>query len=251
VRKCIVLNTLKLTSNKQRIFNDVFSQYLHVLNETLKALPNAGSSTALHHLTYRSIRETSFLPSDLVQEARKDVWAKRKTVREGFRRCSIRLNRHWFRYVKSGRGKPLFKITYAPRKSFLIPVRTDWQFERFNRFLGDGWAFGNVSLLRNGRVAVVLEKKFSVPENSGHFIVGVDVGSTTLATVTVYDAEKGRVAKQLYMGRGVAIQQRRFQDRRSRLQSHADNGSAKARKYLKKLKHKQRNYVGTRSGQVA
>jgi transposase len=81
VRKCIVLNTLKLTSNKQRIFDGFFSEYLRVLNETLKRLPDAKSSTQLHHLTYNSIRENSFLPSDLVQEARKDVWAKRKINR--------------------------------------------------------------------------------------------------------------------------------------------------------------------------
>jgi IS605 OrfB family transposase len=251
LRKCILLNTLKLTSNKQRIFNGIFSEYLRVLNETLKSLPNAGSSTELHHLTYLNVRKTSFLPSDIVQEARKDVWAKRKTVKEGFRWCSIRLNQRWFRYVKSKRGNPCFKVTYAPGKSFVVPIKIDGQLERFNRFLCNGWTFRNISLLRGGRIVVVLEKKFPAPENARRFVVGVDVGSTTLAAVTVYDSKNGRVAKQLYLGRDVARKQRQFQERRSRLQAHADRGSRKARKYLKKLRHKQRNYVKTRSGQVA
>ena len=246
-----MLNILKLTANKQRILNNIFSEYLRVLNETLRSLPNAKSSTELHHLTYHDIRKTSFLPSDVVQEARKDVWAKRETVKDGFKRCSIRLNQRWFRYVKSERGNPLFKITYVPAKSFVVPVRIDEQLERFNRFLDDGWAFRNISLLKDGRIVVVLEKKFPAPENSRRFVVGVDVGSTTLAAVTVYDAEKGRVAKQLYLGRDVARKQRRFLELRSKLQAHADNGSPKARKYLKRLRHKQRDYVKTRSGQVA
>ena len=245
-----MLNILKLTANKQRIFNNIFSEYLRVLNETLKSLPEAGSSTQLHHLTYNRIRETSFLPSDLVQEARKDVWGKRKTVKE-FKRCSIRLNPRWFRYVKSERGNPLFKVTYEPGKSFVIPVKIDGQLECFNGFVDDGWAFRNVSLLQDGRVAVVFEKEYPAPENNKRFVVGVDVGSTTLAAVTVYDSEKGRVAKQLYLGRDVARKQRLFQERRSSLQAHADNGSGKAKRYLKRLRHKQRDYVKTRSGQVA
>ena len=246
-----MLNALKLTANKQKIFNGIFSEYLRILNETLKSLPNAGSSTQLHHLTYNRIRETSFLPSDVVQEARKDVWAKRKTVKEGFRRCSIRFNQRWFRYVKSERGNPLFRITYAPSKSFMVPVRVDGQLERFNRFAGEWWSFRNISLLRDGRIVVVLEKEFPAPADDKRFVVGVDVGSTTLAAVTVYDSVKGKVAKQLYLGRDVAIKQRRFQDRRGRLQAHADCGSGKAKKYLKKLRRKEHNYVTTRSGQVA
>jgi len=244
-----VLNTLKLTTNKQGIFNGIFSEYLRILNETLKSLPNAASSTQLHHLTYRHLRETSFLPSDLVQEARKDVWAKRKTIKE-FKRCSIRLNPRWFRYVQSERGSPIVKVTYTPGKSLAVPVRIDGQLNRFNQFLGEGWTFRSISLLWDGRIAVVLAKVFPAANNNTRFVLGMDVGSTTLAAVTVYDSEKGKVVKQLYLGRDVAIRQRQFEDRRSKLQSYAGNGSGKAKKYLKKLKFKEHNYVTTRSGQV-
>ena len=40
-------------------------------------------------------------------------------------------------------------------------------------------------------------------------------------------------------------------ERKGELQSHADKGSRKAKKYLKKIEHKQRDYVKTRSGQIA
>lgn len=245
-----MLNTLELTSKKQKIFDALFAEYLRVLNETLKYLPDAKSSTQLHHLTYSSIRKTSFLPSDIVQEARKDVWVRRKTIKGNFKRCSIRLNKRWFKFVMSERGNPCFKVTYSPRKSFVIPIRLDGQLERFNSFLNDGWNFDNVSLLNDGRIAVVLEKEFPEPENNRRFVVGVDVGSSTLAAVTVFDTETSKVVKQLYFGRDVAQRQRKYSERRRKLQSRADKGSEKAKRYLNKLKHKQRNFVRTRSGQV-
>ncbi len=103
----------------------------------------------------------------------------------------------------------------------------------------------------NGKIAVSIEKEFSEPANERRYIVGVDIGSSTLAAVTVLDSQSGKVVKQLYFGRDVAVRQMKYEERRAKLQSHADKGSEKANKYLKRLKHKQRNFVKTRSGQVA
>ena len=250
MRKCLLLNTVKLTPKKQDLFDSFFDEYLHALNKTLKYLVDAKSSTQLHHLTYFSTRETSFLPSDIVQEARKDAWARRKTIKDEFKSCCIRLNKRWFKIVKSKRGNPCFKITYSPHKTFTIPVKLDNQFERFKSFLDTGWNFSNISLLSNSRIAVVLENNFSKPDNNRRFVVGVDVGSSTLAAVTVFDTKTSKVEKQLYFGRDVARKQRRYIEQRKRLQSHADRGSGKAKKYLRKLEHKQKNFVKTRSGQT-
>jgi len=250
LRKCILLNSVKLTSRKQEIFDSFFAEYLRVLNETLKHLSDAKSSTHLHHLTYSNMRETSFLPSDVVQEARKDVWARRKTINDGFKRCSIRINKRWFKLVISERDNPCFKITYSPHKFFVVPIRLDNQLDRFNTFLEDGWSFKNISLLRDGKIAVVLEKEFPDPVNGRRFVIGVDVGSSTLAAVTILDAKTSKVEKQLYFGRDVAQKQRKYLERRRKLQSYTDKGFGKAKKYLKRLKHKQENFVKTRSGQV-
>lgn len=246
-----MLNTLPLTPKKQEILNVFFSEYLRVLNKTLEQLPNANSSNRLHHLTYSNIRSSSFLSSDVVQEARKDVWAKRKTVKNGFKHCSIRLNKRWFRLVESTRGNPIVKVTYSASKTFAIPLRLDRGLQRFNSFIEEGWNIKAVSLLKDSRISMVLEKKFPKPVDDKRFVVGVDVGSSTLAAVTVFDSETSRVEKQLYFGRDVAEKQRRFFERRRKLQSYADNGSGKARKYLWKLKHKQRNFVKNRSGEVS
>ena len=254
VRKCIVLNKRKLTSIKKNLLYSLFSEYLRALDNTSLQLPNADSSADLHHLTYSNICKTSFLPSDIIQEARKDVWKGRKDIMSKgceFRKCSVRLNKRWFKYIRSERGNPCFKITYSPRKSFVIPVATDNQFERFTSFLNDGWTFDNISLLQDGRISVVLEKEFEKPETNQRYVLGIDIGSATLAAVSVFDTQTSKVVKQLYFGRDVAIQQRRYLKRRAYLKSLSDKGSHKARQSLRKLKRKQRNFVNTRSGQIS
>ncbi|MBI5347318.1 MAG: IS200/IS605 family element transposase accessory protein TnpB [Candidatus Aenigmarchaeota archaeon] len=258
MRKCVVLNNMDLTSRKSNILDSLFSEYLRAIDAHCLHLPDADSSIDLHHLTYSSIRKTSFLPSDIVQEARKDAWKNRKGIEQSgyngnfeFKKCSIRLNKRWFKYVKSERGNPCFKITYSPRKSFVIPVETDRQFERFQTFLGDGWTFDNISLLSDSRISVVLEKNFEKSETEKRFVIGVDIGSSTLAAATVFDIQTSKVVRQLYFGRDVAKRQRRFIKRRAYLKSLADKGSHRARKSLQRLKVMQRNFVKTRSGQIA
>ncbi|MGC8899553.1 MAG: zinc ribbon domain-containing protein, partial [Candidatus Micrarchaeia archaeon] len=67
----------------------------------------------------------------------------------------------------------------------------------------------------------------------------------------IFDRYKKKVVKQLYFGRDVAVRQRRYTERRAVLQSLADKGSERAKRALRKLKNKQRNFVKTRSGQIA
>jgi len=256
VRKCIVLNNLELTSKKARILNDFVSEYKKVLCKHFLQSPLANSSVDLHGLTYSGIRKTSLLPSDIVQEARKDAWKLEQVLeRNGFRgininRVSVRLNKRWFRFVETKRKNPCFKITYAKGKTFTIPIRTDNGFERFNRLLGEKWQFTNISLLKSGRIVVVLEQPIAETTNKP-IIVGLDIGSEPLASATVFNSNKHKIIKQLYFGQDISHRQRRFEARRTKLESLADKGSHKARQSLRRMSRKQSNFVKTRSGQVA
>ncbi|MBI3412576.1 MAG: IS200/IS605 family element transposase accessory protein TnpB [Candidatus Aenigmarchaeota archaeon] len=104
--------------------------------------------------------------------------------------------------------------------------------------------------MKNGRIAVILEKGFAKPDTDKRYVVGIDVGSSTLAAVTVFDAQTSKVARQLYFGRDVAIRQRRYSERRAHLKSLADKGSHRASQHLERLKRKQSDFVKTRSGQI-
>ena len=256
VRKCIVLNGLNLTSCKARILHDFVNEYKKVLCQHFLHSPLANSSNELHDLTYSGIRKTSFLPSDVVQEARKDAWKLEQVLeRNGFKginikQVSVRLNKRWFKFVKTQRGKPCFKITYTKGKTFTIPIRTDDGFERFDKLLGENWQFSNISVLASGKIAVILEQPI-VHVTDKPIVIGIDVGSDPLASVTVFDSEKSKIVKQLYFGNDISHRQRRFDERRAGLKRLADKGSHRARQSLRILKKKQSDFVKTRSGQVA
>lgn len=251
MRKTILLNCLPLTGKKKAILDSLFPEYLRVLNLTLEQLPNAHSNTELHHLTYSNIKNTSFFTCKIIVEARKDVWAHRKTIKNGFKKCSIRLDAQSFRFFTTERGTPCFKITYSPRKSIVIPIKTDNAFNLFGKYISDEWEIKSISLLENGQIAVSIKKDYPKQTNDKRYAIGVDIGSDTLAAITILDTKTGKTIKQLYFGRDIAVKQRKYSERRSILQSYADKGSKKAKKVLERLKHKQANFVKTRSGQVA
>ena len=251
MKKTIVLNIVELTPKKLKILRNFFFEYLRVSNIILEKLQDAKSQNQLHYLTYYEVRKNSFLPSDIIEEARKDVWAKRKRIKGKIKSCSIRLNSRWFKLIETKRENPCFKITYAPEESFVIPIRKDKQLQRFNSFLSGGWTFSCISLLKDGRIAVHIKKDFEKSEINQRYVIGIDIGSSTLAAITIFDTKTSKIIKQLYFGRDVAIRQERYSKRRAKLQSLTDRGSERAKKSLKRLRNKQVNYVKTRSGQIA
>ena len=249
--KSLSINLQPLTKKKRNILDSVFAEYLRVLNCTLAKLPEAKSSVELHHLTYSDIKKTSFLLADTIEDARKDVWAKRKTIKGKFKRSGgIRFNKRHFKYASTLRKTPIFRITYAPHKRIALPIRKDGAYRRFESFLSKGWEINSIMLLKD-RIIVQVKKEFNTAPTYGRYVLGIDIGSKTLAAITIYDTKKLKTIKQLYFGRDIAERQRKFEIRRSKLRSYADKGSEKAKKYLRRLEEKQRNFVKTRSGQIA
>jgi len=137
----------------------------------------------------------------------------------------------------TARGTPSFKVTYSPCKQFVIPISIDGSYKRFEQELKAGWNIKAISLL-NGKIAVSIEKDYPEVTDNRRNIVGIDVGSSTLAAVTVYDTRRARVIKQLYLGR---------ESMKLELQSL----EVMRIKVLRRLKHKQANFIKTRSGQIA
>lgn len=256
--KTIILNNLELTKHKKLILDDFRNRYIKAVAYTCAHLPIADTSTQLHHLTYYKIRQSYSLMSNTVQEARKDIWKlhtileqKHYTCKFKFDNCTIRFSKKYFKYINTSRSNPCISITYSPKKRMIMPIAKDKQYQRFNSFLNEGWIFDNVSLLASGKIAVVLEKEFTKSEPSHRFVVGVDIGSSTLAAVSVYDKQTGKVVRQLYFGSDIAYRQRIYTQRRAKLRCLADKGSRQAAKSRKRLSGKQRNFNKTRSGQIA
>lgn len=281
VVKCISLNLLPLTKSKKDIL-ETSRQYLLAVNETLSILkqnkpemdkqavlnklrtnlqvfpwgkPEQTGVTKLHHLSYSTIRSKYQLQAQLVQDARRDAWAKRKHRIENFKSVPITYN-----VPRSGgfgtteRGNPVVSISTVNGRT-AIPVKQDGSYRRFQGFLNDGYGFTEFKLTRKSKgkgdnwiVLVSLHKTFEVSETEKSNVIGVDVGTAVLAAVSLII--NGHIAKQLYFGRDVSQVKRDIGVRRSILQSKKA-ASDRARRALRKLRGYEANFTQTRCYQIA
>lgn len=249
----IQLNLLKPSRCKSVVLNCLFESYNLACSDVLEFWKsNIGiTQTALHHATYKDIRAKYKLPADYAISARVTAWNRRKITKK-VKCVPIRLTNKLFRYDTTPRGNPVVAITSFSRKRIIIPIKRDNAFKRFKDIESEGYIFNSLLLLkREGKyiIQTVMQKDIPNPEIRPNTI-GIDIGSANLCALSVKSYD-GRIIKQLYFGRDVAVMQRKISSRRSRLQSKADKGSSKAIKTLRKLKRYQNNFVNTRSWQIA
>ncbi len=249
VVKCVSLNLHLPTRHKKEIL-ETSRQYLNAANDTLAVLKSEKPSSAnkLHHLTYYAIRSKYELQAQLVQDARRDVWAKRKHKIEKFKSIPVTYN-----VPRSGsfgtteRGNPVISISTVSGR-IAIPIKQDGSYTRFQEFLNEKYEFTEFKLMQKGRKWVVhasLCKEFEIIERPN--VVGVDIGTKVLAAVSVLDSS-GHILKQLYFGRDVSQVKRDIGVRRSILQS---KGTDRARRALRKLRGYEADFTKTRCYQIA
>jgi putative transposase len=254
VVKCISLNLLPPTKSKKDIL-ETSRQYLEAANNTLAILRSEKPSSAnkLHRLSYNLIRSKYDLQAQLVQDARRDVWAKRKHKIEMFKTVPVTYN-----VPRSGnfgtteQGNPVISISTVNGRT-AIPIKQDGSYKRFQRFLDEGYKFTEFKLTRtrkgrskNWIILVSLHKTFDVSNNSN--VLGVDVGTKVLAAVSILD--NGHIARQIYFGRDVSQVKRDIGVRRSILQNKSKK-SDRARRALRKLRGYEANFTTTRCYQIA
>ncbi len=248
------MNLLPLTRNKEHILDDFRQKYLKALDLTLKFLTfyQPLTDNELHGISYTSIRKETNLPSQIIQTARREVWSKEKGMFGiTFKKVAVRLTTRDYKFGNTKRNNPIFAVTMIKGERFALPVRKDGGWQRFDGFLKEGYSFKSIMLLeKNGSwvIQAVLKKDFPEPIR-GKSVLGVDVGSATLATISV--VQKGRILRQLYLGREVCHKQRQISERRGKLQSLADRGSHRAKQSLTKLSSYETNYTRTECSKTA
>jgi IS605 OrfB family transposase len=252
VFKSVELDLLPLTKLKREELSSLFSEYTSAANEILSTLKSdrPSSEAKLHHLTYARIRGRSRLPAQLVCAARLDAWAKRGYSISRFKHLPISFNVPRSGSLKqSRRGNPMLVVASLNGRLGL-PVARDGAWRRFNGLLSDGWTFTEFRLPSMRMARVTLRRLFRVADPfPGQAVLGVDVGVSTLAAVTVFGA--GGVERQLYIGRDLWQVKRDVGVRRSKLQAHTSAGSRRARRVLRDLRGYERRFDKTRCYQEA
>lgn len=252
VTKTVELHLLELSNAKAEALSELYKSYLvgaNIILDELKAREYT-SKYQLQTATYNQVRALG-LHSQQVVDVVKDVWIQRKKVKriEGFNRLGIRYNiPRSASFKKTKRGNPILSLAILGGRTH-IPICQDKGYERFQSLIGDDYSFTELQLLRKGNgwvVHAVMKKAFEA--TNGTNVLGIDVGTNTLAAITVCDPLHRKVLKQLYFGRDMYQVKRDIGIRRSKLQS---KNTEKAAIALKKLRGYEHNFTKTRCFEIA
>lgn len=147
------------------------------------------------------------------------------------------------RNCRTFRTKGFFFVELGlyPRGRVAIPIRKNRNLDRFFGLLGCGWTCKTFGLTPSLEIVAYLSKEGTqLPLQRN--VLGIDINSKNFA-YTILTPE-GKVLKQGYLGQEIWHRKRHFEERRAMLQSLA------ALKKLKRMRHKQHNYVKTNIGQM-
>ena len=263
VTKTLNVNLSPLTARKKDLLAELEKKWLQSEKHLFETLLNWDGFSEDTHLTrfnlhgfeYGHIKADTKMQSQLVEDLIRDVFASwQNHGRNGITTASVSYN-----IPRSGdfkvtrRNNPVISLaTFNGHGRTAVPISQDGAWERFKDHLRQGWKTTSFKLKRNGdgwHLLFSVKKEFAV-KDTYNGVIGVDIGSRTLASVSVLDKE-GTIKRQLYLGRDVWEKQRNINIRRSLLSSFADKGSYKARCKLHRLRGYEERFVKTRCYEVA
>ncbi|MDG6991386.1 MAG: transposase, partial [Nitrososphaerota archaeon] len=128
-----------------------------------------------------------------------------------------------------------------PRRRVAVPIKKNRDWDRFSGLLGSGWTCKTYGLTPSPEVVAYLSKESKeLPPRQN--LLGIDINAKDFA-YTVLTPE-GDILKQGYLGQQMWPRKVHFAERRAMLQS------LNALKKLKRMRHRQRDYVKTNVGQT-
>lgn len=251
MQKTIVLNPLELTEKKRDILTDYREEAIDILHDDiLPVIDDVEDKGELQKRVYHPIREKSRLHSQvLLNLIRNSMSLKNKPPEKRHVRF-ITLD---FNIPRAGKlftldsGTFCVKLSVAPRTSVTIPIKRNRMLERLEENLECGWKIKQVSVTSRYKVLVCVSKRKEHIKTKN--IMGIDINSNNVSA-TIID-KKGKVLKQLYFGKGCWNKKSRILNRRSKLQSLAAKGGSRAKRSLKILRRKLRNFTKNNTGEIA
>jgi len=225
---------LETTQEASGSLSQTQKAYAVALNQTsdLAFEKKVFNSVALHHVTYRDMRELTKLPANLVCSARcvvAEAYKRDKTIHHRWKETAAMRYDARTLTVKIGQE-------FATLTTLDVRIRVNLILSDYHRQYLDGtWEIEpTATVFRKGRAWYLhLIANKDIPDSQSEARVGVDSGIVRIATVSTGKVFKGGIIKH--------IRERRFKQRRD-LQA-ARHKSRNQRRLLKRLAGKEKRSV--------
>jgi len=138
------------------------------------------------------------------------------------------------------KSKFFVELGTYPRNRIAVPVKQNRNLQRFESLIQDGWICKTFGLTPALQIVAYLSKKKEIPERKN--VLGIDVNAKCFAISVV--SPNGKILYQTYLGKQIWVKRKKIMERRSLLQFF------NAKRKLKRLRNRERNFVKTNLGQV-
>jgi IS605 OrfB family transposase len=206
----------------------------------------------LHKQMYAECKATTCFNSQVICDVERAVVC---TAGKNVRRITVKFNVPRNCKTFNTKSRLFVELSLYSRLRIAIPIRENRNLQRYTHLTETGWTSKTYGLTADGQIVAFLKKEEETEEEQtnsnsdfSRSVVGVDVNSKCFATSVL--TPDGRVLNQLYFGKDIWVKRRRIMGRRQRLQSLADRGSHQAKRSIRLLKTRERNYVKNRISEV-
>jgi len=243
MQKIIPINIREPTNTKKTELSKLYSEYLDCSKDIFSIWQQNKGITRykLQSIIYKDFRKKYNLQSAFIQASLFQVFLRRKVCKE-IKSIPIRYDKRMFSIKTNDKGLFIISVAgYTKSKRVHLPVIQDGAYQRLVENFIRGWKISSILLFKDFRIQVLIKKEFEKPSESRN-IIGIDVNGNNFA-VSVYNQKKKKVLRHFYFGKEMFIWRKQIERRKSKLQSFANLGSQKAFKSLRKLKHKEYNFI--------
>jgi IS605 OrfB family transposase len=239
VNRAILLQT-DATASKKRALSNFLNRATTEVNRILPLRQGYKNASEFQTAVAPGLKADAGFNIQVICDMARSAWRKHKncmkvkgtTVKFNVPRNCKTFKTRRFSFVEFG---------FYPRRRVAVPIRRNRNWDRLSGLLGSGWTCKTYGLTPSLEVVAYLSKesKEFPPRRN---VLGIDVNAKDFA-YTVLTPE-GDVLKQGYLGQQMWPRKVRFAERRAMLQS------LNALKKLKRMRHRQRDYVRTNIGQM-
>ncbi|MDQ6422148.1 transposase [Paenibacillus sp. LHD-117] len=204
--------------------------------------------SALHRMTYHSLRSTLGLRSQMAQSVMKTAIARYKTLRSnGHVRTLVRFKKPeydlvWHRDYSLNLGAQLFSVNTLQGR-----IKVPFEAKGMEAYFDGSWTFGTAKLVckkRKWYLHIPVSKEIAVPERMEiEQVVGVDLGINFVATA--YDSDGQTV---FFRGRQLKQKRANYKRLRSELQRKQTPSS---RRRLKQIGERENRWMTDVNHQVS
>jgi IS605 OrfB family transposase len=236
MERAVLLQT-EATGRKLGILRHFSEEALRQANWMLSQRTDR-SSKRLQDKTYRQVKESSGFQAQVMCDLSRNI-AKSK----GGHLNGITVKFNVPRNCKTFRTRGFFFVELGmyPRNRLAVPIRRNRNLDRFFGLLGNDWACKTYGLTPSLEIVAFLSKE-ETSINSRRNLLGIDINNKNFAYSVL--TPEGRVLKQGFLGQQMWPKKIHFAERRALLQS------LNALKKLKRMRHRQRDFVRTNIGQM-